>query len=111
MLTETATSRIAATPSARPRKVRPGTKKANLLKAFLARGERGLNRFESERLAHDHVLPSSVSGLIRDYGFAFNRQEETVPGFAGSQVSTMRYWLTEQDIILARELLAEGEEE
>jgi len=88
-------------------KLRAGTKRANLLRTFLERGELGLNRFDAERLAHDHVLPSSVASLVRDFGFAFPRREESVPGFNGSKVECVRYWLSDDDAILASELLTQ----
>lgn len=82
------------------------SKGARILQAFLTRGDRGLNRFEAERL-HDHTLPSTVSNLRRDYGFVFHREDEAVAGFGGSKVQVTRYWLTDEDIELARELLGE----
>lgn len=102
---------IASSPDAPPtlKRIRRGTKLSALLRAFLARGEQGLNRFEAERFARDHVLPSSVSALIRLYGFTFEREPEQIPGFNGSVVDCMRYRLTSKDTLLAREFLAAGE--
>lgn len=91
-----------------PKRIRHGTKRSNLVRSFLSRGDLGMNRFEAERIAHDHVLPSSVSQLMRDYGFKFEREAEQIPGFNGSSVETMRYRFTAHDRQLALELLAEA---
>ena len=64
-------------------------------------------RAGTKRMAHDHVLPSSVASLVRDFGFAFPRQEESVQGFNGSKVECVRYWLSDDDAILASELLTQ----
>lgn len=80
-------------PSSAPQ-IRPGTKLFNIL-AELARG-RSLNRFEAERDLHDHVLPSTIQ-KIEKLGIVVMHQPETVPGFAGSQVQTVRYSLTRDE--------------
>ena len=87
-----ATDAISNQDAARPQapQVRPGTKLFNVL-AELAHG-RSLNRFEAERDLHDHVLPSTIQRIER-LGIAVMHQPETVPGFAGSRVQTVRYSL------------------
>lgn len=70
--------------------IRPGTKLHKIL-TELARG-RSLNRFEAERELHDHVLPSTIQKIER-LGIEVVHQPETVPGFAGSRVQTVRYSL------------------
>lgn len=96
--------------SAEGKRLRPGSKRAGVLLALLERGQRGLNRFESERLCADHVLPSTVSELCRDFGLEIPRELETVPGHAGKPTECSRYRLSAEDVAKARRLLqAEAE--
>lgn len=85
-----------------------GTKLHNVLGA-LASG-RSLNRFEAERELHDHVLPSTVQKIER-YGVRVSRQLETVPGYAGSKVHTVRFWLESDERKKAAALLGLGTDE
>jgi hypothetical protein len=82
---------------AKPTKVQanasPKTKKWQRVLTYLASG-RSLNRFEAERVVNDHCLHSSISGLERDSGIAFDRRFETVPCLRGTaEVRVKRYWL------------------
>lgn len=79
-----------------------GTKIRNVLTA-LAQG-RTLNRFEAERELHDHVLPSTVQ-KIEQYGIRVSRKPETVPGYVGSRVRTVRFWLEADERTKAAALL------
>ena len=73
-----------------PSTLHHGTKLRAVM-AALARGWVG-NRFRAERELHDHVLPQTIKKL-EQLGIEVSRESETVPGFAGSQVRTVRYWL------------------
>lgn len=73
-----------------PSTLHSGTKLRAVM-AALARGWTG-NRFRAERDLHDHVLPQTIKRL-EQLGIEVSRETETVPGFAGSQVRTVRYWL------------------
>jgi len=84
------------------RPVKPTTKLAAVL-AELARG-RSLNRFEAERICHDHVLPSTVAE-IQARGIRVDRHEETVPGHAGSVTRCARYSLAPEEAAKAAVLL------
>lgn len=90
------------------RKLRPQSKRASLLRAFLNLGERGMNCFEAANQHHDYVLRSSVSDFRRCFGIQFLRKFETVPGHNGSKIECCRYWLSPDGARIARELL-EGE--
>lgn len=48
--------------------ISPRTKTAAILRLFIQRGERGLNCFESVRLAHDYVLRSTVRYWLDEKG-------------------------------------------
>src|SRR5262245_42639838 len=63
-----------------------------------------LNRFEAERLLHDHCLHSTVS-TIQSKGVTIRRQLEKVPGFMGIPTECCRYWLAPESRQRARELL------
>jgi len=54
---------------------------------------RSWNRFEAERLLHDHCLHSTVSEIQRDYGITIARKFETVPGYMSLPTRCCRYWL------------------
>lgn len=70
----------------------PATKKERVLSHFL-NGAR-LNRFEAERMVHDHCLHSSVSTLQREHGIVIDRVFETVPALKGLATARVcRYWL------------------
>lgn len=88
-----------------PRPLTPGSKRAAVLRVFLDRGELGMNCFESVRLAHDFVLRSTVSQLVRFHGIAFSKTWEQVPGHAGSTADVVRYRLTPKGEARARDLL------
>jgi hypothetical protein len=70
----------------------PATKKARVLSHFLTGAK--LNRFEAERIVHDHCLHSSVSTLQREHGLVIDRVFETVPALKGLATARVcRYWL------------------
>ena len=70
----------------------PDTKKARVLSHFLTGAK--LNRFEAERIVHDHCLHSSVSTLQRDHGLVIDRVFERVPALRGLATARVcRYWL------------------
>ncbi len=70
---------------------RPNTKARNVLDYFLT--GKNANRFEAERLLHDHCLHSTVSTLQKLYGIEISRITETVPGFEGNPTQCCRYWI------------------
>lgn len=95
--------------AARRRKLAPVSKRAGVLRALLDRGSRGINRFEAERIAADHVLPSTISELCRDFGLVIPRELETVPGHGGKPTECSRYRLSAEDAAKVRALLGEQE--
>ncbi len=69
----------------------PTTKKERVLSHFLTGAK--LNRFEAERIVHDHCLHSSVSTLQREHGIVIDRVFETVPALKGLATARVcRYW-------------------
>ncbi len=93
------------TPRAQPKKPALGSKRAAVLRELLTRGQRGLNRFEAERLAFDHVLPSTISELCKDFGLEIPRYLETVTGHFNRPTDCCRYWLSRADRVKVRALL------
>lgn len=91
-----------ATPTPR---LKAGSKRADVLRVLIERGERGLNRFEAEQACHDHVLPSTVSELCAHFGLEIPRTLETVRGHRGKDTECSRYRLTALDVLKARRLL------
>lgn len=87
------------------KRLTPGSKRESVLRELLQRGARGLNRFEAERACADHVLPSTISELCRDFGLAIPRTLETVPGYGGKATECSRYALSDADAIKARAIL------
>lgn len=81
------------------------SKRAAVLRIFLDRGDAGLNCFEAVRLAHDYILRTTVSQLVRYHGIQFNKRFEQIPGHAGSTVDCVRYVLSTNGEARARELL------
>jgi hypothetical protein len=90
--------------SGQSKPINPTTKRAAVLRVFLERGNTGLNCFEAVNLAHDYVLRSTVSELVRD-GISFSKRPEQVPGHGGSPVDCVRYSLTPEGAAKARALL------
>lgn len=105
------TEREIAAPGAAPcidganKPIKPGTKLAAVLSA-LAEGQT-LNRFEAERVVHDHTLNSTISE-IEKRGVRVERREETVRGFRGHPTRVARYWLAEDQRAAAKALLGHG---
>ena len=87
------------------KKIIPGTKREGVLRALLERGEHGLTRFEAERHCHDHVLPSTISELCRDFDLKIPRETVTVPGYQGKPTECARYRLTTEDAAKVRSIL------
>ena len=90
------------TPRITQSQIRPGTKLAAVL-SHLADGKT-LNRFEAERVVHDHVLPTTISE-IEKRGIRVDRKEETVSGYRGHPTRVMRYWLADDQREAAKALL------
>lgn len=93
----------------RPKKLRPQSKRASLLRAFLKLGEHGMYCFEAANQHHDYVLRSSISDFRRNLGIEFYRRYEAVPGHNGSKVDCCRYWLSPAGAEVARSLLDQVE--
>src|SRR5688500_5066786 len=108
-LTEKNNTPAALSPQATRARINPRTKAAAVLKTFLEDGERGMNCFESVRIAHDFTLRSTISNLRIQYGLVFARRWEEVPGHGGNFVECCRYWLARESIARARELLSQPE--
>ena len=89
--------------------MKPGSKKAGVLKALLERGAAGLNRFQAEKLCADHVLPSTIAELCRQYGLEIPRELESVPGHMGKPTEVSRYRLSDADVPKVRGLLNPAE--
>lgn len=90
------------------KRLTPGTKRAQILRAFLARGEAGLNCFQAALQHHDFVLRTTVSDLARGYGISFDKRHEKVPALGGTKsAECVRYSLTADGARKARALLGE----
>lgn len=81
------------------------TKKENMLLLFVQLGEKGINCFEAANQHNDYVLRSTVSGLQRNEGFKFSRKGENVPNSFGKRTHCVRYWLDDENIAKALEIL------
>ena len=79
------------------------------LKTMLRRFAMGarLHRFEAELLG-DHVLPTTISTLQRQYDIIFNRNWVKVPNRFGSETSVKEYWLDGEERIKAQIILQSG---
>jgi len=104
---EKAPAATGANKSARQRKLasnhnRPPRKIHRTLEGLT---RRSWNRFEAERLLHDHCLHSTVSEIQHDYGIAIARKFETVPGYMNLPTRCCRYWLAPDQKDKAREIL------
>lgn len=75
-----------------------------MIKAFIYAGERGLNCFEAVKL-HDYILRTTVSDLQKSCGLKFSRKWETVPNAFGKKTDCKRYWLDDDNIKIAKELI------
>lgn len=91
------------TPRITQSQIRPGTKLAAVLKYLAEVGS--LNRFEAERLVHDHCLPSTVAEFQTRFGLRVERREEIVPGFHGHPTRVARYWIADDQREAAKVLL------
>jgi len=65
------------------------------------------NRFEAERILHDHCLHSTVS-TIQKMGVTIMRRMETVRGYHGMATSVCRYWLAPESRARALILLGDN---
>ena len=72
------------------KKIRRGTKIYRVTSGLMVRS---YNRFEAERLLHDHALHSTVSDIQR-YGIRVDRRMEVVPGYQGAPTHVCRYWIS-----------------
>ncbi len=82
-------------------KTKPG-KLVSMLIHF-ANGKK-LHRFNAERLG-DHCLNTSVSDLQIKYGIYFSRKFIRVPNRFGSMTSVKLYWLENENLAKARDIL------
>lgn len=71
------------------------TKKRRVL---IALTERSYNRFEAERLLHDHCLHATVSTLQNKHDIEVCRKFETVPGYQGAETHVCRYWIASEHV-------------
>jgi len=67
------------------------TKEGRVLAALLS--GQSYNRFQAERVLHDHCLHSTISTLQKKLGVKIARKMEVVPGYQGSPTHCCRYWL------------------
>ncbi len=95
-------NQISITTAAYPKRIRQQTKLANVL-AHLARGN-SLNRFEAERVCHDHCLNSTVAEIVKR-GIDVSRKDEVIPGYQGRPTRCCRYWLEPDERAKAAVLL------
>ncbi len=65
------------------------------------------NRFEAERILHDHCLHSTVS-TIQKMGITIMRRMETVRGYHGIATSVCRYWIAPESRARALILLGDS---
>jgi len=54
------------------------------------------NRFQAERLLHDHCLHSTISTIEKKYRITVSRKYETVPCHGGS-TKVCRYWIEHEE--------------
>lgn len=87
----------------RAQSLKPGTKLYRVLTA-LAEGSR-FNRFQAERELHDHCLHSTIADLQTRHGVFVHRVDEVVSGFQGAPTHVAQYWLDDDNMRRARELL------
>jgi hypothetical protein len=73
----------------------PGTKISRIL-TILASG-RSLNRFEAQKVAHDHALNSTISEIHNRLGIRVSRKYEIFQ-LRSNPVRVKRYWLEGQAI-------------
>lgn len=87
---------------------KPPKKWQRVLAAFLT--NRTFNRFEAERLLHDHALHSTVSAL-QARGIIIDRKFECIPGYRGLATWVCRYRLNPASVEMAKALLGTQEGE
>lgn len=58
---------------------------------------RRFNRFEAERILHDHCLHSTISTLEKKHRITIERENEKVPCFGGNTTNVCRYWISEKE--------------
>jgi len=68
-------------------------------------GGNSLNRFEAEKLLHDHCLNSTISILANQYGIKVSRQLEAVRGYQGKRTYCNRYWLDVEERLRVIDML------
>lgn len=84
--------------------LRPGTKRAAILKTLLEIGDRGMSCFEAANRHNDYVLRSTISDLGK-YGIRFDRKPERVPNAFGKLTDCVRYWISPASVEAAKALL------
>lgn len=72
-------------------KLRKGTKREAVMRAFVELGAQGLTCFEAVYLCRDYVLRSTVSDLHRELGITFARKHEALNNEFNTHC--VRYWL------------------
>ena len=72
---------------------------------------KSFNRFEAERILHDHCLHSTVSTLQQKHCIDISRRHEIVSGYQGNPTSVCRYWIDikERERIISRRKTADKE--
>lgn len=72
------------------------TKEGRVLAALLS--GQSYNRFQAERVLHDHCLHSTISTLQKKLGVEIARKMEVVPGYRGNPTRCCRYWLEKDEL-------------
>ena len=54
---------------------------------------KSFNRFDAEKVLHDHCLHSTVSTLQQKHRINISRRFEIVRGYQGNPTSVCRYWI------------------
>jgi len=72
--------------------------------AILSSGK-SLNMFEAERIG-DHTLRTTISTIQKKHGVYIHRKLENVKTRFENKTPVCRYWIVEQDLTHAREIVA-----
>ena len=86
------------------KQLKKDTKTFTVIKYFATGGT--LHRFQAERIG-DHVLPSTMFVINRDYGLSFNSEWVDVPTNFAKPVRVKKYWLEGDSLNMARLLTTE----
>ena len=71
---------------------------SKLKRVLLAMCKLSYNRFEAERLLHDHCLHTTVSTIQNKYGIEVCRKFEEVQGYMGIKTRVCRYWIAPENV-------------